>query len=63
MDSTRSLLYVSTELEMKFIKVLIKKFIEYLKQEPEKIKIEKPLCHHCATRGVVLQNEIKKNAK
>jgi hypothetical protein len=48
---------------MKFIKTLLKKFVEYLKREPEKIQIDKPLCHHCATRGVVLQNEIKKIAR
>lgn len=48
---------------MKFIKTFIKRFIEYLKQEPEKIQIEKPLCHHCTTRGVILQNEIKKDEK
>lgn len=48
---------------MKLIKTLFKKFIDYLKREPEKIQIEKPHCHHCATRGVILQNEFNKDTK
>ncbi|MGB9665111.1 MAG: hypothetical protein ACPL25_09375 [Ignavibacteria bacterium] len=46
---------------MKIIKNFFKKFIDYIKSEPAKVKIEKPICHHCASRGVILHKGITKN--
>lgn len=47
---------------MILIKKIISKIIDYLKSEPEKVKINHIInCPHCVTRGFFILSQGKKN--
>lgn len=45
-------------ISLKKIFSVIKK---YLNSDPGKIVIQKTTCHHCASRGIIIYPEIKKD--